>query len=94
MKIKRNEILKLQKHNSTSYERRFMELLKENNIPFKTKVKIKGREIDFLIGIYAIDIDGHEQDGDKNVMLVKEGYTPIHILNSEIKNLNIKDLCL
>jgi len=71
-----------------------MELLKENNIPFKTKVKIKGREIDFLIGIYAIDIDGHEQDGDKNVMLVKEGYTPIHILNSEIKNLNIKDLCL
>lgn len=92
MKIKRNEILKLQKYNSTKYERRFMELLKENNIPFRAKIIIKGREIDFLIGRYAVDIDGHEQDEEKNRMLVQEGFVPIHYNNSEIKNLNIEYL--
>jgi len=92
MKIKRSEILKLQKYNSTKYERRFMELLKENNIPFRAKIIIKGREIDFLIGRYAVDIDGHEQDEEKNRMLVQEGFVPIHYNNSEIKNLNIEYL--
>ena len=89
MKIKRTEILKLSKSNSTKYERRFLELLKDRNIPFRTKVIIKGREIDFIVGKHAIDIDGHEQDGDKNHMLTKEGYIPIHYNNSEIENLNI-----
>lgn len=35
---------------------------------------------------YAIDIDGHDQDSAKNVMLVEEGYIPIHFSNREIKN--------
>ena len=92
MKIKRSEILKVTKRNSTKYERRFMELLKNNRIPFRTKVIIGGREVDFLVDRYAIDIDGHEQDGDKNSMLVREGYTPIHYNNSEIRGLNINYL--
>ena len=48
-----------------------------------------GREVDFIIGKYAIDIDGHAQDVEKNVMLVKEGYIPIHILNHEVLIVNI-----
>lgn len=62
-------------------------MLKESRIPFKTKVKIKGREIDFLIGKYAIDIDCHRQDVKKNKMLFENGYIPIHFTNQEIKTL-------
>jgi len=69
-----------------------MELLKENHIPFRTKIRIKGREVDFIVGKYAIDIDGHEQFKGKNEMLVREGYTPIHYNNFEIKDLNTKYL--
>jgi very-short-patch-repair endonuclease len=58
-----------------------MELLKINKIPFKSKIKINGREVDFICGKYAIDIDGHEQDSEKNAMLVREGFVPIHIGN-------------
>ena len=87
----RYQLLKLNKVNSTKYERRFMELLKKEHIKFKAKVRIKGREVDFLIGKYAIDIDGHDQDGEKNQMLVKEGYIPIHFNNREINSsLNLK----
>lgn len=80
----RKQLEKLIKSRSTKAERRFSELLKENRISFRTKVKIGGREIDFLIGKYAIDIDGHKQDDEKNVMLVKLGYIPIHYYNKEI----------
>ena len=45
---------------------------------------IGGREVDFVIGKICIEIDGHEQDGTKNEQLVKLGYTPIHLHNSEI----------
>lgn len=69
-----------------------MELLKKEHIPFTTKKIIKGREIDFIVGEFAIDIDGHEQDSDKNEMLVKEGYVPIHYYNNEIKNIKINYL--
>ena len=72
----------------TKGERRFIRYLQEHHIPFKSKVIIKGREVDFIIGKYAIEIDGHPQDGDKNQMLVEEGYTPIHINNSELNELN------
>ena len=88
----RTQLLKLKKSNSTKYERRFAELLKANHIPFKAKVKICGREVDFLIGNKAIDINGHNQDCSKNEMLVREGFTPIHFHNSEITNLNIKKI--
>lgn len=47
---------------------------------------IGGREIDFIIGIHAIEIDGHDQDGTKNEMLVAQGYVPIHFTNKEIKD--------
>ena len=80
----RYELKKLIKGNSTKAERKFSELLKKNHIPFKTKVKIGGREIDFLIGMVAIEIDSHSQDVSKNWNLIKLGYTPIHLNNWEI----------
>ncbi len=81
----RNTLLKLTKQHSTQAERRFAELLKELHIPFQAKVKIQGREIDFLIGKYAIEIDGHKQDVNKNKMLIANGFIPIHFNNWEIK---------
>lgn len=80
----RKQLLKLKKGRSTKAERRFVEILKKSHIPFKTKVIVKGREVDFLIGRYAIDINGHDQDSNKNVHLVKAGYIPIHFSNLEI----------
>lgn len=59
-----------------------MEVLKKLHIPFKTKVKVQGREIDFLIGKCAIEIDSHLQDATKNIMLLNEGYTPYHFDNN------------
>ncbi len=79
----------LKKHSSTKSERRFHEILKKFHIPFQAKVKIGGREIDFVIGKYAIDIDGHEQDVSKNQMLISFGYNPIHFYNNEIPNSNL-----
>lgn len=60
------------------------ELLKELHIPFKHRWIINGREVDFIVGKYAIEIDGHEQDAIKNNMLVQEGYVPIHFENKEL----------
>lgn len=82
----RTIINSLTKYNSTKFERRFLEILKEFHIPFRTKVKIGGREVDFLIGKYAIDIDGHQQDVNKNSMLVSLGYIPLHFNNNEIND--------
>ncbi len=88
----RYQILKLTKSKSTKSERRFMELLKELHIRFKSKIKIGGREIDFVIGVYAIDLDGHLQDPEKNKMLLNNKYIPIHLNNKDIikSNKNIK----
>lgn len=87
----------LKKH-STYPERILYEILKENRIPFKHRWIIEGREIDFVIGKLAIEIDGHEQNEEKNNMLVANGYVPIHIHNSEILNdrelITKKILCL
>lgn len=80
----RTQLLKLKRRTSTKAERRFSELLKRHRIPFRTKVRISGREIDFVIGWKAIDIDGHEQDSEKNRMLIDAGYIPMHIRNQEI----------
>lgn len=38
-----------------------MEFLKAKHIPFIAKSTIGGREIDFIVGNCAIDIDGHPQ---------------------------------
>lgn len=80
----RRQLLKLKRGHSTKAERRFAEILKKNHIPFKTKVIVNGREIDFLVGKYAIDIDGHDQAQGKNEMLVAAGLIPIHFSNREI----------
>lgn len=63
-----------------------MELLKRLHIPFRTKVIVKDREVDFIIRQYAIEIDGHPQDTLKNIMLVQEGFIPIHLYNWEIND--------
>lgn len=72
--------------NSTKYERRFAEILKELHIPFRTKVRICGREVDFLIGKTIFEIDGHNQDRDKNSLLLESGYNVLHIRNDELKD--------
>jgi hypothetical protein len=87
----RFQLNKLSKGHSTKAERKFAELLKANHIPFRSKVKIAGREVDFLVWRYAIDIDAHGQSLGKNEMLVREGYIPLHFLNenvNKIKELN------
>jgi len=70
--------------NSTKAERIFYELLKGLKIPFRHRWLIKGREVDFLIGKHAIEIDSHEQDVRKNEMLVSEGYIPMHLRSEDI----------
>lgn len=77
---------------STKPERIVYEVLKEMKVPFRHRWIISGREIDFVIGNYALEINGHEQDTDKNELLVKEGYIPIHVHNSEVNRENIKKL--
>lgn len=86
----RYRLLKLTKGHSTKAERKFSELLKELHIPFQTKVKLFGREVDFLIGKNVIEIDGHSQDVEKNKQLMDAGYIPIHLNNWEI-GLHLKD---
>ena len=84
----RKQLLKLLRGNSTKAERRFAELLKELHIPFQAKVKIGGREVDFLIGRYAIEIDGEDaQDVEKNQMLISLGFNPIHLGNWHVSPL-------
>jgi very-short-patch-repair endonuclease len=82
--------INLDKKHFTKAERKFGRRLQEKHIQFKTKVKIKGREIDFLVGKYAIDIDGHSQDIKKNKMLFEAGYLPIHINNSQLTKKHAK----
>lgn len=43
-------------------------------------------EIDFIVGRYAIDIDGHEQNTDKNLKLIHLGYVPTHFQNKDVLN--------
>ena len=71
--------------NSTKQERIVYELLKELRIPFRHRWKIDRFEVDFLIGKHVIEINGHEQDGERNHILASLGYVPIHFHNDEIK---------
>jgi very-short-patch-repair endonuclease len=80
----RRELNKLKRGHSTKAERRFSEICKRCHVPFQTKVIIGGREVDFLIGKVAIEIDSHPQNVEKNWELIKLGYNPIHFNNWEI----------
>lgn len=81
----------LKKH-STKPERIVYEILKELHIPFKHRWLIKGMEVDFVINKICIEIDGHQQNTDKNVMLANLEYIPIHLHNSEVNRNNIINL--
>lgn len=74
----------LDKKHFTKPERIFGEILKRNHIEFQTKVKIKGREIDFLIGRVAIEIGNHSQDIIKNSSILENGYHLLFITNAEL----------
>jgi very-short-patch-repair endonuclease len=58
--------ININKRNSTKAERIFYEILKKNHILFKFREKIEGKEIDFIIGKYIVEIDGHEQSAKRN----------------------------
>ena len=81
--------MRITKKHSTKAERRFYEVLKELHIPFKHRWLIGGKEVDFIIGRYAIEIDGHEQNGVKNHFLAERGYIPLHFQNNEVTRQNI-----
>lgn len=81
----------ISKGRSTRGERKFHELLKKLKIPFKYKAIIKGREIDFIVGKYAIEIDGHFQDATKNQMLIGEGYVPVHLSNWNVSSPEVEE---
>lgn len=74
--------VQITKRSSTKAERIFAEILKRNHIPFKHRHRIAGKEIDFIIGKYAIEIDGHAQSPSRNKWLVEQGFTPLHFQNS------------
>lgn len=76
----------LLKKTSTKAERIFAEILKRNRIPFEHRKKIEGREIDFIIGKYAVEIDGHDQDSARNRWLVLKGFVPVHYHNRLLRN--------
>lgn len=94
----RAQLHKLKRGISTKGERRFAEICKSLRISFKSKVILSGREYDFLIGKYVIEIDGHVQSIEKNKALIEMGYIPIHFHNIDlIKNKQLiinKLLCL
>lgn len=74
----------IKKSNSTKAERIIIELLKKHRINFEHRVRVEGLEIDFLIDKYAIEIDGHAQDPERNKKIVNLGYIPIHFTNQEV----------
>lgn len=84
--IMRQQLLKLRRGKSTKSERIFSEILKELHIKYICKAKIEGREIDFLCGKYAIEINGHPQKLIKNSILLEKGYIPLNINNEDILN--------
>lgn len=60
------------------------EVLKELHIPFKHRWLVNGREIDFIFGDVALEVNGHEQNAERNQRIVEAGYRPIHISNDEL----------
>lgn len=76
----------LNKRSSTKAERQFAEILKKNHIPFEHRVKMHGLEVDFIVGHYAIEIDGHSQKSDRNALLFSKGWVPVHYHNQALRN--------
>lgn len=72
------------KRNYTKAERIFARALQDNHISFEAHVKIDNMEIDFIVGNYAVEIDGHGQLGSKNEHLMGLGLIPIHFTNQEV----------
>lgn len=68
------------------------EALKEAKASFKHRWIVAGREVDFVVGKYTIEINGHEQDTVKNEVLAQAGYIPVHLHNSEVNKENITKL--
>lgn len=80
------------KKHSTIGERIVYEVLKELHIPFKHRWLVNGREIDFVFGDIALEINGHEQDAERNQEIVVSGLRPIHVANKEISKHYITQL--
>ncbi len=76
----------LSKRTSTKAERIFAELLKKHHVPFEHRKRIEDHEIDFIIGRYAVEIDGHPQDTRRNQWLEEKGYIPLHYHNRAIRD--------
>ena len=76
--------VKIDKKHFTKAERIFVEILKRNHIPFQAKVKIGGREIDFLINDIAVEIGNHSQDPNKNKVIIESGWSLLFITNKEL----------
>lgn len=74
----------INKANSTKPERIFIEILKHNHIPFKHRIKLDGMEIDFMVGNYAIELDGHEQSTKKNAKIINKGLQIVHYRNNAL----------
>ena len=74
----------LTKKHNTKAERIFGEILKRNRIPFRSKVKVCGREIDFLIKDVAVEIGNHSQDTLKNKAIIESGLSLLFITNKEL----------
>lgn len=86
----RNQLLKLTKGHSTKSERIFVEILKKLKIPFTAKAKIGKHEVDFLVVYqdvkYTIEINGHEQNTEKNKYMLEHSYVPVHYNNYSVLN--------
>lgn len=76
----------LLRKNSTQSERRVYEVLKELKRPFKHRWKIGGLEVDFIIGNYVLEIDGHLQKAERNHKIVELGFIPLHLSNEVTKD--------
>ena len=73
------------KKHYTKAERIFGEILKRNRIPFRAKVVVQGREIDFLLREkIAVEIGNHSQDKLKNKLLLESGLSLLFISNKEL----------
>lgn len=85
----------VERRHSTQAERRVYEVLKELKIPFKHRWLAGGMELDFVIGKYVLDIDGHPQDANRNHRIMGLGLTPLHLSNEATKDSNyLKQLLL
>lgn len=47
---------------------------------------VEDMEVDFLVGRIVIEVNGHDQDSERNNKFIQLGYVPIHIQNQDIIN--------